>query len=270
MLRTVKDLQGYAIRATDGVVGEVADFLFDDEDWVIRYLVVDAGTWLAGRHVLISPVAIGHPDWMAQLLPVSITREQVRNSPDIDTRKPVSRQHEAQYLNYYGYSSYWGGTGLWGMGGYPGGLTTTDEDVVRAEMKARRRTKAETGAADDSHLRSCKAIIGHHIHATDGEIGHVENVLVDEHTWAIRYFVVDTSNWWGGHHVLVAPQWIQGVSWAESTVSVDVTREAVKGAPRYDSAAQLDRQQEAAIYEHYGRPGYWTTKAIRDSAADRG
>jgi len=218
----------------------------------------------------IGTVAIGHPDWMAQLLPVSITREQVRNSPDFDTRKPVSRQHEARYLNYYGYPSYWGGTGLWGMGGYPGGLTTTDEDVVRAEMKARRRTKVETDVADDSHLRSCRAILGHHIHATDGEIGHIENVLVDEHTWAIRYLVVDTSNWWGGHHVLVVPQWIQRVSWAEATVSVDVTREAVKRAPRYDSAAQLDRQQETAIYEHYGRPGYWTTKAIRDSAADRG
>jgi hypothetical protein len=106
MLRTVKDLQGYAIRATDGVIGEVADFFFDDEDWVIRYLVVDAGTWLRGRHVLISPVAIGHPDWMAQLLPVSITKDQVKNSPDIDTRKPVSRQHETEYLDYYGYPFY--------------------------------------------------------------------------------------------------------------------------------------------------------------------
>jgi len=116
MLRTVRDLQGYAIRATDGVIGEVADFFFDDEDWVIRYLVVDAGTWLRGRHVLISPVAIGHPDWMAQLLPVSITKDQVKNSPDIDTRKPVSRQHETEHLGYYGYPFYWGGAGLWGMG----------------------------------------------------------------------------------------------------------------------------------------------------------
>jgi len=118
-------------------------------------------------------------------------------------------------------------------------------------------------------LRSIKAVTGYHIQATDGEIGHVENMLLDDHTWAIRYLVVDTSNWWGGHHVLVAPQWIQRVSWAEATVSVDMTRQAVKDAPPYDSAAQLDRQQEMGIYEHYGRPGYWTTKANRESAADR-
>jgi len=267
MLRTVKDLQGYAIRATDGVIGEVADFFFDDEDWVIRYLVVDAGTWLRGRHVLISPVAIGHPDWMAQLLPVSITKDQVKNSPDIDTRKPVSRQHETEYLGYYGYPFYWGGAGLWGMGAYPGSLTT--ENAVQREMQARRRAESRLDNDDDSHLRSIKAVTGYHIQATDGEIGHVENMLLDDHTWAIRYLVVDTSNWWGGHHVLVAPQWIQRVSWADATVSVDLTRQAVKDAPPYDSAARLDRQQEMGVYEHYRRPGYWTTKQIRESAADR-
>jgi len=108
-------------------------------------------------------------------------------------------------------------------------------------------------------------VIGNHVHATDGDIGHVEDLLVDDHTWAIRYMIVDTSNWWGGHRVLVAPQWIEAVSWTDAKVSVDLTRQAVKDAPPYDSAAQLDRQQEQAIYEHYGHPGYWTTQAIRDA-----
>ncbi len=266
MLRTVKDLQGYAIRATDGVIGEVVDFFFDDKDWAIRYLVVDAGTWLVGREVLISPVAVGHPDWSAQLIPATLTKEQVQHSPDIDTRKPVSRQHEAQYLAYYQYPLYWGGAGLWGMGAYPGSLST--EDVVSVEMKARRDAELAADASEDVHLRSCKAVMGHHIQATDGEIGHVENFLVDDHTWAIRYLVVDTSNWWGGRHVLVAPEWIQDVSWSDARVSVDLTRQAVKEAPAYDSAEPLDRQREIAIYKHYGRPGYWT-KAIRESAVDR-
>jgi sporulation protein YlmC with PRC-barrel domain len=267
MLRTVNDLQGYAILATDGGIGEVTDLFFDDEDWVIRYLVVDTGTWLAGRRVLISPVAIGHPDWMAQQLPVSITKDQVKHSPGFDTQKPVSRQHETEYLGYYGYPLYWGGAGLWGMGAYPGGITT--EHAVQREMQARWRAESSPHNADDSHLRSSTAVTGYHIHATDGEIGHVENMLLDDRTWAIRYLVVNTSNWWGGHHVLVAPQWIQRVSWSDATVSVDLTRQAVRDAPPYDSAAQLDRQQEAAIYEHYGRSGYWTTAAIREPAADR-
>jgi sporulation protein YlmC with PRC-barrel domain len=263
MLRSVNDLRGYAIRATDGVIGKVEDLYFDDDDWAIRYLIVDTGTWLRDRKVLISPIAIGHPDWMGQLLPVSLTKAQVERSPDIDTRKPVSRQHETAYFGYYGYPYYWGGAGLWGMGAYPGSLTT--EGRIEAEMKARRTPPPQT--SDDCHLRSCRAVVGHHIHATDGDIGHVEDLLVDDHTWAIRYLIVNTSNWWGGHHVLVAPQWIEDVSWSDANVSVGLTRQAVKNAPRDDPAAQLDRQQEQGIYEHYGRPGYWTTKAIRDGAA---
>jgi hypothetical protein len=107
MLRNVKDLRGYALRATDGVIGKVDDFYFDDEDWGIRYLVVETGTWLSGRKVLISPMSLGHAGWMGRQLPVALTRRQVERSPDIDTRKPVSRQHEAEYSRYYGYPFYW-------------------------------------------------------------------------------------------------------------------------------------------------------------------
>jgi sporulation protein YlmC with PRC-barrel domain len=263
MLRNVTHLRGYAIRATDGVIGKVDDLYFDDDDWAIRYLVVDTGSWLSGRKVLISPIAIGHPDWMSQQLPVSLTKAQIEHSPDIDTRKPVSRQHEAAYFAYYSYPYYWGGAGLWGMGAYPGSLTT--ENRIEAEMETRRTQGTQT--PDDCHLRSSQEVIGHHIHAKDGDIGHVADLLVDDHTWAIRYLIVDTSNWWSGHHVLVSPQWIEDVSWSDANVSVGLTREAVKNAPRYDPAAQLDRQQEQGIYEHYRRPGYWTTKAIRDGAA---
>jgi uncharacterized protein YrrD len=261
MLRHVKDLRDYAIHATDGTIGHVDDFYFDDEDWAIRYLVVDTGGWLSGRQVLISPLAVGHPDWVGQTLPVSLTKAQVERSPDIDTRKPVSRQHEAEYFAYYGYPCYWGGAGIWGMGAYPGSLTT--EGSFEEEMRAQRTM---TQAPDDTHLRSCRAVIGNHVHATDGDIGHVEDLLVDDRSWAIRYLIVNTSNWWGGHHVLVAPQWIQAVSWADEKVSVDLTRQALEHAPPYVSSAQLDRELEEGIYEHYGRPGYWTTKAGRKAA----
>jgi len=263
MLRNVKDLRGYTILATDGAIGEVDDLYFDDDRWAIRYLVVDTGSWLAARKVLISPVAIGRPDWMAQQLPVSLTKAQVERSPDIDTKRPVSRQHETEYLGYYGYPDYWGGAGLWGMGAYPGSLTT--EGRFDEAIKARGTSAAHT--PDDCHLRSCRAVTGYHIHATDGDIGHVKDLLVDDRTWAIRYLIVDTSNWWGGHDVLVAPQWIEAVSWRDAKVSVDLTRQAVKDAPPYDSAAQLDREQEQAMHEHYGRPAYWTTEASQDVPA---
>jgi hypothetical protein len=141
------------------------------------------------------------------------------------------------------------------MGAYPGSLTT--EGRIEEQLKAHRTRAART--PDDCHLRSSTAVIGHHIEASDGEIGHVQDLLVDDHTWAIRYLTVDTSNWWGGQQVLVAPDWITGVSWSEAKVSVGLTRQAVKDAPPYDSAAQLDRQREQDLYEHYGRPGYWRT-----------
>ena len=255
MFRNVNDLTGYALRATDGVIGEVEDFYFDDEDWAVRYLVVDTGRWLSGRKVLISPLAIRHPDWMGKLLPVSLTRAKVRSSPDIDTRRPVSRQHEATYLRYFGYPYYWGGAGLWGMGAYPDGMTT--ERGFTEEMKARR--DSETRPADDSHLRSCSVLIGHHVHAEDGDIGHVHDLLVDDRSWAIRYLIVNTSNWWGGHQVLVAPNWIESMSWVDARVTVDLTRKAIEEAPAYDPAKQLDREQEEGMHEHYGRSGYWTT-----------
>jgi sporulation protein YlmC with PRC-barrel domain len=256
MLRKLKDLRGYLIHATDGFIGTVSDFYFDDEDWGVRYLVVDTGSWLVGRKVLISPLAIGPPDWMTRVLPVSLTKAQVERSPDIDTRKPVSRQHEAEYFRYYGYPYYWGGAGLWGMGAYPGSLTT--QGRVEEDLKA--HAIHVTPIPDDCHLRSSNAVIGHHIKATDGDIGHLDDLLVDDYTWAIRYLIVDTSNWWGGHHVLVAPKWITDVSWPEAKVSVDLTRQAVKDAPPYDSATQVDRQREQGLYEHYGRPGYWITE----------
>ncbi len=264
MLRTMNDLEDYAIRATDGTIGHVKDFYFDDEMWVIRYLVVDTGTWLLDRRVLISPIAIDHPNWTEKILPVSITKEQVKNSPEIDTQKPVSRQHEIRYLGYYGYPYYWGGAGLWGGGLYPNimmpgdvGFASTPPAAQSEVQKAYVRAEAARHENEDPHLRSCKAVEGYHIQATDGDIGHVQGLLVEEETWAIRYLIVDTSNWWLGHKVLIAPQWIQDVSWSDATVSVNLTRQAVKDAPPYDSAAQLDRKQETGIHEHYGRPGYW-------------
>ncbi len=262
MLRNVKDLRGYAIRATDGVIGEVGDLYFDDEDWATRYLVVDTGSWLSGRKVLVSPLAIGHPDWTSRSLPVSLTKAQVENSPDIDTQKPVSRQYEAAYFAYYGYPYYWGGAGIWGMGAYPGALTT--ERQFEEGMKTRRAAAKQT--PDDCHLRSCSDVIGHHIHATDGDIGHVDDFVMDDHTWAIRYLVVNTSNWWVGHRMLVAPQWIEAVDWSTAKVSVDLTRDAIKGAPPYDGVAPFTRAQEQAMYKHYGRTGYWTIKAHHDEA----
>lgn len=271
MLRNTKDLENCAIRATDGQIGHVKDFYFDDDAWVIRYFVVNAGSWLASRQVLISPISVHHPDWIERTLPVGLTKHQVKNSPDIDTDKPVSRQNEEQTLGHYGYPNYWGGGGMWGEGMYPyamvpnysgDGPDRLDRAERNREQEAFLRAERERHRNDDPHLRSCKAVTGYHIHATDGEIGHVAGYLVDDETWAILYLVVDTSNWWVGHKVLIAPAWISGVHWSNETVSINLSRESVKGAPVYDPSAIWSRELDRSLYQHYGRPGYWAGSAV--------
>lgn len=286
MLRSAKEMEGYAVGATDGVIGHVKDFYLDDEKWVVRYLVVDAGGWLSSRKVLISPIAAGTPDWDQKRLPVSITKEQVRNSPDIDTEQPVTRQHEVAYAGYYGYPYYWGGGGYWGGELYPGLMMSGDggfggsdsgpgddqREMSRRDTAQRETARIEAGrhAHDDPHLRSCNAVVGYHIHASDGDIGHVAGMLIDEETWAVRYLVVDTSNWWLGHQVLIAPQWIEAVSWSDKTVAVPLTRQAVKDAPGYDAQATMSRDAEERLYRHYGHAGYWTGYPIREDEVSRG
>jgi hypothetical protein len=264
MLRSTTDLAGCALQATDGMIGHVKDVYFDDEKWVVRYLIVETGSWLASRKVLVSPIAIGSRDWTARVLSASISKEQVRSCPDISTDKPVSRQQEIHYLRYYGYPSYWGGTNFWGDSTFPGAMLTgvgyagTGADFLVAQA-ARGRAEAETQGRPkgDPHLRSGNAVMNYHIEATDGGMGQVKSLLIDEETWAIRYLVVETSNWWFGQQVLIAPQWIQAISWPDATIAVRVTRQAVKNAPRYDPSAPMSREHEMSLHQHYGRAGYW-------------
>ena len=267
----MKDLENYAIGATDGEIGHVKDFYFDDDAWVIRYLVVETGSWLSSRKVLISPISIDQPNWAERKLRVSITKDQVSKSPNIDTDKPVSRQYETEYLGYYGYPNYWDGGSMWGGGLYPyamvPGYTGFWQNRPEREKEEEAYARAERARHrnDDPHLRSCKEVIGYHIHASDGDIGHVESMLVDENSWAIRYLVVNTSNWWMGHKVLVAPDWITGVRWVDQSVMVDLTRESIKQAPRYESSVELNQERSASLYRHYGRPVYWADGLVIES-----
>jgi hypothetical protein len=261
MLRSLKDIQNYTIAATDGEVGEVKDFYFDDNAWVVRYFVVEAGSWLSSKQVLISPIAVRHPDWSARRLPVALTQDQVRRSPDIDTQKPVSRQHEAQMLEYYGYANYWGGGGMWGEGLYPYAMVpgyayagAEQEDRERqAEADLRLQRMHQRG--DDPHLRSCQAVTGYQVRATDGEVGAVTGFLVDDETWAVRYLVIDTGHWWAGHKVLVSPLWIEGVHWSDRAVAVELSREALKSAPAYDAGVAWTLEQDRQLFLHYARAG---------------
>jgi hypothetical protein len=256
MLRSTNELNGYTIHATDGDIGEVVQFYFDDERWTIRYLVAHTGGWLMGRRVLISPAALGRVDWDSHRVHVNMTKERVENSPSIDTDRPVSRQHETDYYNYYGYPYYWSGPYVWGPVPYPayppvppeGAAGSVERDVAQAPRQD-----------DDVHLRSTQEVTNYYIEASDGDIGHVEDFLIDDESWTIRYVAVDTRNWWPGKKVLVSPEWIRSVSWSDSRVYVELTRDKIKNAPEYNPSLPLSRDYETRLYKHYGRSEYWNS-----------
>ena len=256
---TNKRLKDFAVHAKDGELGSVADLYFDDETWAIRYLVVDTGGWLSGRQVLISPFSIVGIDSDSMRLDVALTKRQVENSPDIDTHEPVSRQHEAAYLGYYGYPYYWDGPNLWGPAFFPAGM------AVREPASTEVMAKKIRDASADSHLRSTEAVAGYYIDATDGEIGHVDGFVIDGEAWAMRYIEVATRNWLPGKKVLVSPEWIEHISWTDSKVRVGLSVEAIKDAPEYIESRPVSRQYENQLYFHYGRPPYWLHGAAHKS-----
>ncbi|MBC7942764.1 MAG: PRC-barrel domain containing protein [Chitinophagaceae bacterium] len=251
MLNRTSQLVGSSVTASDGAIGHVRAAFFDDQAWAIRYIVVDTGDWLRGREVLISPYAVRQPVGSGKNIDVALTRDQVQNSPDVDTHQPVSRAHERTTLAYYGYPDYWEGSALWAMGGYP--LVPSD-----AEMTAHRSQPRVQASAEDSHLRSCVKVTGYDIRATDDSIGHVHDFVFDDESWVIRYLVVDTRNWWpGGRKVLVAKHWIEHIDWDTQTVQVNLTRHEVKNSPEHDEAGLIERADEERLHQAYGRPGYW-------------
>jgi sporulation protein YlmC with PRC-barrel domain len=244
MLSKVKTLKGYKLDSLEGEIGKVKEFYFDDKYWTIRYLVADSGK-PSSKQVLISPYALRAVNKEEQNIAIDLTKKQIEDSPPLDSDKPVSRQFEKDYYGYYGWPTYWNGLNQWGP--YP--------TIVRDREKWKAPTQAEKEW--EYNLRSTNAVSGYHVQASDGEIGHVEDFIIDDDTWAIRYLIINTRNWWPGKEVLVSPRWIERVSWDESKVFVNLTREAIKQSPEFTEESLLTRDYEIGLHKHYNRQGYW-------------
>jgi hypothetical protein len=246
MLRRISDIKGYTIGATDGPIGAVTDFLFDDATWRVRWLVVDTGHIIPGQKVLLPPSVLGHVNHIDRQFSVRLTQAEVKASPGIDTDAPVSRRMEAHIYDYYGWSPYWATGFYMGGFGYAGGLTPAP-----MIMDSPRETGADKG---DPHLRSIDEVRGYHLHATDGEIGHLADCLVEDMDWTLRYLIADTQNWWPGQKVLIAPRQIKSIEWSERLVNLDMSRNGVKGSPPYDETKVVDRPYEAELRGYYDKP----------------
>ena len=247
MLRSIKELHNYVLEATDGEIGRCSDFLFDDDLWIIRYMVADTRKWLPGRKVLISPESLIEPDWLWKRFPVNLSKGRIKESPPLESDAPVSRQYESRWTKYYGLPQYWSGFGELGAVYNP---MVPSAEVQEAHLKMNK-------SSAEGQLRSAHEVIGYHIQATDGEIGHVQDFFVDDRVWTLNYIVVDTRKWLPGRKVLVSPQWASAVSWSERKVFFELSKAKIENSPEYDPAEPPNRKYEDHLYKHYGFRPYW-------------
>ncbi len=248
MKRSINSLLGYTIKGTDGEIGSVEEFYFDDRTSSIRYIVVKTGGWFSGKKVLISPETFQKAEWESKTFWVNLTQDKIKNSPDIDTNKPVSRQQEDLMRGYYIWPGYYGPGmyGYWGIGmwGYP----TLKESETEKEIKQVEETDQVN---NNPHLRSTHEVTGYDIHATDGDIGRLEDFIIDDVTWKIHFLVVETGNWFFGKKVLISPQWIKDVNWQEKKVTINHTIDQVRKSPVYDPSQPIYDFYEKSLHDYY-------------------
>ena len=253
MLRQIRELGTYRLHATDGDIGHLEQFYFDDRDWKIRYFVVDIGTWLHGKKVLMLPSAIIGVDAPTRTINTAFTKQQVQESDGVGTHKPEGLEQPHDYSLYLGWPYYLGNA-------------LNDSDYGPEPGRAHDPEKGETSEhsfrhAYDEHLRSSKVVSRYHVMAVDGEIGQIEDGTVDDQTWTIQYVVSNVRNWWSAKKVLLPTEWISWVSAPESNVYVSLTRNNIATAPAFDPEKPLTRDLEIALYKHY-----WEYRLRSDSS----
>jgi hypothetical protein len=256
MIQRSGKLDGYSIEALDGGIGHIKQFLFDEEHLTIRYIVVDTGPLIFGRKVLISPKSVLRVNWDDKSVKVDLDKEQIKNSPEIDEKQPISRKKEAELHRYYNLPLYWTGMGVAGATMYPGAFGGTGP-ALPSELARRAEREAFDTEENGSHLRSTEEVTGYHIEASDGRFGHVDDFMIEDLTWIIRYLVVDTKDILPGKDVLISPQWITKISWMEQKVYVNLPKNKISNAPELKDKDKIDRAYEEGLFEYYGSVRYW-------------
>lgn len=225
MKLSIKSLLGYSIAAQDGDIGILEEFYLDDETLTIRYIVVGTGHWWLGKKVLIPTDLLDPADWALKSFPVNLTRDQIKNSPGIDTEKPVSRQQESELYKHYGNAIYWTphvfSKSIWGLNGI---LPATTERVSGKDIESDERRNSEL------HLRSTRTLSGYRVQGTDGKIGKVEDLIIEDKMWVLHQFVIDTSVWFPGKRLLMSSKCIKEISWDDSIIFVDMSGNDVERA----------------------------------------
>ena len=248
VLIKAKSLKGFKLKCTDGEIGEVKEFIFDEQHFTIRYLVAETGNWLMDRQVLISPRALLTIDKESNHIATSLTVSQIEASPSLYKNLPITRDFETTYHNYYGWPNYWNGPYMWGA----------SPAIIQNSAAYKAAVVGDRDLAPG--LRSTYDVEGRKISAPDEEFGHVVDFVIDEECWAIRYIIVDTISWWPSPYVLISPSWIDRVGKEDFKIYVNVPSEKIKTAPEYKDEEELNRAYEECLNNHYGCDNYWDTQ----------
>ena len=240
--RRVRDITELMLYAIDGQVGSVQELYFDDHNWAVRYLIVKTGGWLLGRNVLIAPIAVAGIDETKSSMRLNLTKDQIEQAPPVEQAKPISRQYEERYYEHFQWAPYWqpSTTALGVPIPYPEPTPMSADEPIFSEPP------------EKSHLRSSAEVTGYGIHAQDGELGHIEDLVVDDEDWIIRYAEVDTRNWLPGKKVLVQTGRIEQIDWPSRSVTMSLTRHAIQSAPAYDPSRLITPDYEIQLFKHYG------------------
>ncbi|WLR51805.1 PRC-barrel domain-containing protein [Bacillus tianshenii] len=251
MLHQASELITYQLHATDGDIGKITDLYFDDKFWALRYFVVDTGKWLPGKRVLLSPVSIESIDIPSQTIYMNLTKEQIKQSPDMKTERPVSREHERETARFFGWHYYWAGPYVWGSQPTPKPLMEEVQEHAPDPM----------AEEHNSTLRSMTELTGtfssYSIAAADGDIGHTEGFIIEDDAWRIRYVVINTKQLLPGKNVLISPEWITEISWSDRHVYVDLTKHKIKNAPGYNPREGIQPEYEEELHNYFDKPRYW-------------
>jgi len=261
MLSKAKILKNYKLNCTDGEIGKVKDFYFEDQSWIIRYLIVNTGNWLTGREVLVSPHSIVSVNKEEEYISINLTKSQIENSPILESDKPVSKQFQKEFYGYFAYPMYPSGVGFSDAGNViPLTPIETDRDKFLDSIDDENEW--------DPHLRSTHTVNGYNIQSSDDKIGHVDDFIIDDETWEILYLEIDTNNWLPGRKILISPNWIDHVSWNDSKVFVNLSTDEIKQSPEYTAETLLDRDFETKLHKHYNRTAYWLDKPeVKDNSS---
>ncbi len=248
MLQSVNDLKGFDIIATDGEIGSIEEFYFEDSSLVVRYLVANTGSWLTGKQNLILPHAITHLDREKRTIHVDLTKDQVIESPGIDKHQPVSRQMEKLVSDYYGERYYWDER----PNLTAAKLESANAAAAFVKSSVTSQSAIAPAPAPDVHLRSMQEIANYSITALDGEIGDVEDFFLETEDWTLRYIGVDTSRILPGKHVLISTERVGEINWAMRNVDVGLSCEQIEQSPDFDKVTEISREYETRLQKHYG------------------